>query len=122
MVALQEKPQEVIEVGTKKPQRPIKLKSVDEVRGYSPETDKECFEEIRQVLLKHNAQERYGVCLLHEHFSLANNEMLIETTDFATRTHTVKPYTPEEVADWQILDVSWKLDHDGIEAVGKCRH
>jgi hypothetical protein len=61
--------------------------------------DSACLEEVRQVLQKHGALDRFGVALLHNHFDLAEDEMMLETTDAERREHLVRPVKstfPEE--------------------------
>jgi isocitrate dehydrogenase kinase/phosphatase len=53
--------------------------------------DADCLEEVRLVLQKHDALERFGIALLHSHFDLAEDEMMLETTDAERREHTVRP-------------------------------
>ena len=63
------------------------------------ESDAQCLEEVRLVLQKHNALDRFGVALLHSHFDLASDEMMLETTDAERREHlvrSVKRSYPEE--------------------------
>jgi hypothetical protein len=55
------------------------------------ETDAPCLEEVRAVLEKHNALDRFGIALLHNHFDLADDEMMLETTDADRREHLVRP-------------------------------
>jgi hypothetical protein len=63
------------------------------------ESDSDCLEEIRLVLIKHKALDRFGVALLHNHFEVAEDEMMLETTDAERREHLVRPVKrsfPEE--------------------------
>ncbi len=53
--------------------------------------DAACLEDIRRVLQKHGALERFGVTLLHSHFELEDDEMMLETTDLGKREHHVRP-------------------------------
>lgn len=55
------------------------------------DSDAECLEEIRAVLEKHNCLDRFGVTLLHSHFDLTDDEMMLETTDLERREHLVRP-------------------------------
>src|SRR5437867_11090458 len=55
------------------------------------QSDAECLEEIRRVLEKHNSLQRFGVSLLHSHFDLADDELMLETTDVEKREHWVRP-------------------------------
>ncbi|MFI9255118.1 hypothetical protein [Streptomyces sp. NPDC053069] len=51
--------------------------------------DADFVRDLIAVLEKHGNLDRFGLCLLHEHFPLADDETLVETTDTSTRTlHT----------------------------------
>lgn len=43
-------------------------------------------QDLVAVLEKHGNLQRFGLCLLHDHFPLAADEILVETTDTETRT------------------------------------
>ncbi|MCH8549477.1 MAG: hypothetical protein LAT80_11420 [Balneolaceae bacterium] len=68
------------------------LKHIADVKPID-ESDAECLEDIRQVLIKHDRLERFGVSLLHSHFELHDDEILLETTDLEKREHWVRPVT-----------------------------
>lgn len=53
--------------------------------------DAACLEDIRKVLQKHDALSRFGVTLLHSHFDLQDDEMMLETTNLENREHWVRP-------------------------------
>lgn len=55
------------------------------------ESDASCLEEVRRVLARHGRLERFGIALLHSHFSLDDDEILMETTDLEKREHLVRP-------------------------------
>ena len=67
-----------------------RLDNIDDVRPIG-EADAACLNEIRDVLAKHGALRRFGVSLLHNHFEVADDEMLLETTDVSKREHWVRP-------------------------------
>lgn len=56
------------------------------------ESDREVMEALREVLLKHNATDRFGITLIHSHFATDEDEMLLETNDSTTRTITIRPH------------------------------
>ncbi len=56
------------------------------------------------MLQKHRALSRFGVSLLHSHFDLAEDQMMMETTDLDEREHLVRP-----------VKRSW-LDAEGVTA------
>jgi hypothetical protein len=66
------------------------LEHIDNVRPID-DSDAACLEEIRLVLAKYGNLRRLGVALLHSHFQLADDEMMLETTDVEQREHWVRP-------------------------------
>jgi hypothetical protein len=46
--------------------------------------------EIQDVLKRHNALGRFGVNLLHQHFDMAKDEIMVEYTDVEARTQTLR--------------------------------
>ena len=45
----------------------------EELKVFS-EKDAVCFKDIREVLIKHNALDRFGMCLIHKHFEMSEDE------------------------------------------------
>jgi len=85
------------------------LPAFEEVIPRSPD-DEQCFNEIREVLERHGAQRRFGICLLHEHFPVAEDELMVETTEPETRTSTLRPARRNEVMGQGMLETAWRLD------------
>ena len=56
------------------------LTDIDSVEPLN-DNDRSVLDEIREVLLRHGKQSRFGVCLLHKHFDLNENEVAVEYTD-----------------------------------------
>lgn len=65
-------------------QRPV-LPSFEDAEGLGPQ-DAEFVQELIGVLKKHGNLDRFGLCLLHDHFPLGADEVLVETNDPETRT------------------------------------
>lgn len=67
--------------------------ALDHIADVKPigDTDAACLEEIRRVLLKHGQTKRFGVSLLHSHFELGADEVLLEETNVETREQWVRP-------------------------------
>lgn len=80
-----------------------RLDHIAEVEPIS-DADGPCLEEIRQVLAKHGSLARFGVTLLHSHFDLSDDEIMMETTDLDSREQRVRP-----------VNRSW-LDAEGVTA------
>lgn len=87
------------------------LPDIDDVEARS-ESDDACFAEIREVLERHGAVGRFGVTLLHQHFDLAEDELLVEQVDVDTRTLTIRPVPAAEVSDRRVKETQWRLDAD----------
>ena len=49
------------------------------------DADLKCMAEVREVLKKHGKRERFGVALLHKHFEMDDNEVLLEYSDHENR-------------------------------------
>jgi hypothetical protein len=60
------------------------LPDIDRVEPVS-DRDAEILADLKAVLERHGATERFGVCLLHRHFDLADDECLMESTDVGQR-------------------------------------
>jgi len=91
---------------------------IEDVEPFSADRDQQCFEELRTVLARHGALGRFGVCLLHEHFRIEDDEVLVETVDVANKTLTICPAKQSEV-DRESMETNWRLD--GSEAEPKIR-
>jgi hypothetical protein len=93
------------------------LPDIDEVTPLS-DADQPCLAEIRAVLAKHDALQRFGVTLLHEHFEVAEEEILVETIDVETRTLTSRPEKIAELGNYNSVETSWRLDD--LNAMARC--
>ena len=74
------------------------LRHIDDVRPIDA-TDAVCLDEIRGVLERHGYLDRFGVALLHSHFQLADDEILLETTDVKSREHWVRPVSRSSLSN-----------------------
>src|SRR5881396_753883 len=64
------------------------LTDIDEVEPLSDQ-DHLVLTDLRDVLRKHGVTNRFGVCLLHKHFDLNDDEVLMESTDHGARVSTL---------------------------------
>lgn len=63
--------------------------------------------ELRDLLTKYDNIDRFGLCLLHEHFTVAAGEILMETNDPIRRTtscttETIATLPPYKETMWRI--------------------
>lgn len=61
------------------------LGSFEDAHGLGS-NDKEFVKDLVAVLEKHGNLDRFGLCLLHDHFPVAEDEVLVEANDPETRT------------------------------------
>jgi hypothetical protein len=85
------------------------LPSIDEMPPLS-ESDQVVVDEIRQVLIKHDALDRFGITLLHSHFELKGDEVLVEHVDRTARTLTTRPMPVGDLPRRSLVPTAFRLD------------
>ena len=95
------------------------LKDIDDVEPLG-DADAECLAEIREVLRKYDRMERFGVALLHSHFPLGDDEVMLETTDEDNRTLTLKPVKESEAGQNNVGTI-WMLRDGDVATMTWCR-
>jgi hypothetical protein len=92
--------------------------NINEVQPLN-ENDTPVMQDIYRVLEKHNALKRFGVTLLHEHFDLADDEIMMETTNVVKREQRLVTMKRSDAEQFDSIETSWCLE-TGV-AVAKCR-
>lgn len=92
---------------------------IDEALPYSPE-DEQCFREIRDILKKHNALDRFGLTLIHKHFDIAPDEAMVEYTDHENRTLITKPIKKTDFDPDEFTVTNWRLTEGDVVAERTC--
>lgn len=93
------------------------LLDIDEVRPLD-DGDFQVLREMGDVLRKHGCTDRFGVCLLHKHFDLAEGEELVEETDVERRVSTIA--VRKAASDrGSTIETLWRFT-TGINAITKC--
>jgi hypothetical protein len=82
------------------------------------ENETVAFSEMREVLRKYGLEKKYGITLLHKHFDLAEDEVLVEYTDIENRTLTSMPIKVGTIPSNVLIETTWTLDQD--IAMGNC--
>jgi hypothetical protein len=83
------------------------LPDIDDIRPVD-DTDQVIFDEVRAVLARHGALQRFGLTLLHQHFDTAEDETLVENIDKESRTLTLRPKVVTDPG--RSVETSWRLD------------
>jgi len=90
---------------------PMQWVDLDKLKDVEPlnDADLKCMAEVREVLKKHGKRERFGVALLHKHFDMADNEVLLEYSDHQARELNIKAVKKVEAENtvptiWMLLD------------------
>jgi hypothetical protein len=89
--------------------RPMQWAPIPDISAVPPlsERDRECFRELRDVLERHGCLGRFGVNLIHKHFEVADDEVLVETIDTESRTLTVRAMPKAEMPE--AIETQWQL-------------
>ncbi len=95
------------------------LQDIDDVAPIS-EKDTNCLVEIRNVLKKYGQLDRLGIALLHSHFPLDDNEVMLEETDGENRTLTLKVAKNDDI---NVSDVGtiFALRDGDVTSMAWCR-
>ncbi|HJT42430.1 MAG TPA: hypothetical protein VJ750_02915 [Rhizomicrobium sp.] len=79
--------------------------------------DVECLKEVAAVLKRHGREWRFGVNLLHSHFEIGKDEVLIETSDPSDKSLWIRPVPKSEVEGEDVIATAWCLG-DGEPRMG----
>jgi hypothetical protein len=98
------------------------LEHIDDVRPID-DNDADCLDEIRVVLEKYGNLDRFGIALLHSHFQLSDDEMMLETTNTEQREHWVRPVKKShlEQAGFEAQTTILRFDERGYAQYCACR-
>ncbi|MEU2224451.1 hypothetical protein [Streptomyces sp. NPDC018347] len=96
------------------------LPRFEEAEGLGPQ-DAEFVRDLAAVLAKHGNLGRFGLCLLHDHFPLAADEVLVETNDTRARTlhvHVEKADRTRhaKASQWRFVPHAGREPGEGPEA------
>lgn len=83
--------------------------------------DRACLDALRDVLAKFDCLDRFGVNLLHKHFEMAQDELLVEQVDEASRRLVTKPVkigvVQDQMASAYETQWHWQRDQQGALAL-----
>lgn len=86
------------------------LSDISDVRPVQIE-DFAVLDELRLVLDKHGAGERFGIHLIHKHFDVADDEVLVEYTDEEARTLNCRVEKRDTLGNSPaLLETQWRFN------------
>jgi hypothetical protein len=96
------------------------LPDIDEIDPVEGTEEEACLAEVQEVLERHGKTARFGLVLLHKHFDLADNEVMMEDWDPASRTLTSRPIEVEDLVGKSLKPTTWRFDRPDMPVVGAC--
>lgn len=101
--------------------QPTQWGSLADIHEVEPLTQKdaECFREVQDVLRSYGLLHKFGLALLHKHFDLDENEVVMEETQRNARKQTLSVMSLNDVPEDTVPTI-WKLTESG-DAVNVCR-
>jgi hypothetical protein len=96
-----------------------KLVQIDDVAPLD-DRDYAVLSEVQAVLSKHNCLDRFGVFLVHKHFDLAPDEMLVEYTDEERREQKLTVERHREFRSDDMIETAWRFNHNSAAPVVRC--
>ncbi len=79
------------------------------------ESDLACLEKVGEVLKAHGNERRFGASLLHQHFMLGEDELLVKHYDVERRTLVTAPEQATSTTDTRS-----STKQDGLSEEGFC--
>ncbi len=95
------------------------LPSIHAVERVDP-SDEACLEAVREVIALHGKTRRFGVTLLHQHFPLGDDELLVEHCDVERRTLVTAPMKGSEVIARRYIPTVWRFDGPRANVCAYC--
>ncbi|MDB5490438.1 MAG: hypothetical protein JWO78_287 [Micavibrio sp.] len=91
--------------------QPMQWGRLDDLHDTAPlgQDDFECMRAVREVLMKFNKVERFALHLVHKHFDLADDEVLVEYSNANTREQYFKPEKADSEIARDTIPTTWML-------------
>ena len=95
----------------------VSLPSFEEAEALGPH-DAEFVRDLVTVLARHGNLNRFGLCLLHDHFPIAADEVLVETND--PRARTLHAHVEKVDATGHVKASQWRfVPHADLDRGGQ---
>jgi hypothetical protein len=87
------------------------MEKFEDMRPMGP-TDEPLLADLREVLIRHDALDRFGITLLHRHFDVSEGERLVEVADPLSRKLVIRPERVDADAAESPVATSWSFTVD----------
>lgn len=82
------------------------------------EADLECMKDVRAALAKHGKLDRFALHLIHKHFDIAEDEILVEYSEAANREQFFRVEKASSEAAKHAVPTTWTLE--SMEPMARC--
>ena len=96
------------------------LQDIDDIEPIG-DADTACIHELYEVLKRHDKQDRFGLVMLHKHFEMQDDEILLERTETAQRRLVLEPAKISAPEAARSVQTSWRLSEAGGEMMRVCQ-
>ncbi len=103
--------------------QPMEWAALPDIDAVEPvnAADETCLGEVYEVLKRHGKANRFGISLIHRHFPVGEDEVLIETCHDETRTLTLKAVKANSAEAKRSVPTNWILAEDsGAKTMSVC--
>ncbi len=74
-------------------------------------SDEKCLAEIQSVIERYSLTDKFGVALLHKHFLIDEDEMLVERNYSKERRLVTSPEKALDVKEDDLITTIWRFDN-----------
>ncbi len=94
--------------------RPAPIPNLNDIDPHLSAADETCLLEVAEVLQRHGVASRFGVTLLHRHFEVGDDEVMIEGIDAENRKLSWGPIKATDELAQGAVETCWRLDVPGV--------
>jgi len=101
---------------------PVQWTSLEDIDNIEPlnGTDEPCLKELYEILKKYGKQHRLGVALLHKHFELRDDEIMLETSDHQKRELVSAPVSLGAAGSGNVGTIFALRGGDCVDTMAHC--
>jgi hypothetical protein len=99
---------------------PMQWTRVEDLHDTEPlsQADVECMKDLRAVLARHGRLGRFALHLIHKHFEIADDEVLVEYSEAANREQFFRVEKASSEVARHAIPTTWTLEH--LEPTARC--